>query len=120
MSPANNRIRRRDRERGQALAIMAIAMAAVLAGTAMVIDGGNAMAQQRGTQNATDAAALAGSTVIAQKMGGATRTDSNVVSAMSTAFSADASTMTTSYYIDFNKNVVGTVGRGGSIPSSAY
>ena len=49
---------------------MALSMTVILAATAMVIDGGNAMAQQRGTQNATDAAALAGALVIAEKMGG--------------------------------------------------
>jgi Flp pilus assembly protein TadG len=119
MSPLTPRSRTR-RETGQALVILAIAMSVVLAATAIVIDGGNAMEQQRGTQNATDAAALAGTLVIAEKLGGASRQDSDVASAMSSAFSGNASTMNTSYYIDFSRDVVGTVGRGGSIPREAY
>jgi Flp pilus assembly protein TadG len=107
------------RERGQALVFIALSMTVVLAATAMVIDGGNAMSQQRGTQNATDAAALAGAVVIAEKMGGETRTDSNVVSAMNNAFSGNEATMGTSYYVDGSQAIVGTVGRGGSIPSDA-
>jgi len=109
----------RSGDQGQALAIMAIAMTVLLAGGAMVIDGGNAMAEQRGTQNAADAAALAGAVVIAEKFGGETKADSDVVSAMNTAFTQNASSGNGSYYIDYSYNVVGTVGRGGSIPSNA-
>ncbi len=110
----------RRSEQGQALAIMAIMMTVILAGTAMVIDGGNAMAQQRGTQNAADAAALAGTLVIAEKMSGDSRTDADVVSAMTAAFAQNGGTsMGTSYYIDFGGSVVGTVGRGGGIPTEA-
>jgi Flp pilus assembly protein TadG len=107
------------REGGQALVFIALSMTVVLAATAMVIDGGNAMSQQRGTQNATDAAALAGAVVIAEKMGGSTRVDSDVRSAMLNAFSGNSATMGTSYYVDFGNNIVGTVGRGGSIPTDA-
>src|SRR5437868_13733568 len=109
LSSSRDSIHRRA-EGGQALVIMAIAMSAVLGGTALVVDGGNAMEQQRATQNATDAAALAGSLVIAQKMGGATERDAEVSNAMSYAFTNNASTMETSYYVDFDGNVVGTVG----------
>jgi len=104
---------------GQAIVVLALGMTVILAGAAVVIDGGNAMAQQRGTQNATDSAALAGAVVIAEKMGGATRSDADVVAAMSNVFSNNESTMETSYYISFEGTVVGTVGRGGSIPSDA-
>ena len=109
---------RRDGERGQALVIMAISLTVVLAGAAMVIDGGNAMAQQRGTQNATDAAALAGALVIAEKMGGDSRVDADVVTAMSQSFANNGSTMMgTSYYVAFDQTIVGTVGRGGASPA---
>ena len=109
---------RRDGERGQALVIMAISLTVVLAGAAMVIDGGNAMAQQRGTQNATDAAALAGALVIAEKMSGDLRVDADVVTAMSKSFSNNGLTMMgTSYYVAFDQTVVGTVGRGGTSQS---
>jgi hypothetical protein len=106
-------------EGGQALVFVALSMAVVLAATAMVIDGGNAMAQQRGTQNATDAAALAGALTIAQDMGGDDKVDADVQSAVLNAFSGNNASMGTSYYIDYDYGVVGTVGRGGSIPSDA-
>ena len=109
----------RERSAGQALVVLVISVAVLLGGAAVVIDGGNAMAQQRGTQNATDAAALAGALVIAQKMGGASVADSDVVSSMSSAYTNNSSTMNTSYYVSFGGDVVGTVGRGGSIPSAA-
>ena len=112
--------RGRPAQRGQAMVLLVLAMAVILGGAAIVIDGGNGMSQQRGTQNASDAAALAGVLVMAQKMGGMTKTDSDVVSAMTSAFTQNATTMQTSYYTDFYKAVVGTVGRGGAIPSNAF
>jgi Flp pilus assembly protein TadG len=108
-----------DRPRGQAIVVLALSMTVILGATAIVIDGGNAMAQQRGTQNATDSAAFAGAVTIAEKMGGASRTDLDVVNAMYTSFANNGSAMNTAYYINFDGTVVGTVGRGGSIPSDA-
>ena len=107
------------REGGQALVLLAISMTVLLVAAAMVVDGGNAMTQQRGTQNATDAAALAGALTIAQDMGGEAKVDADVRSAMLSSFSNNSATMGTSYYIDYQHNIVGTVGRGGSIPSDA-
>ena len=104
---------------GQALVVIVIGMTIVLGATAMVIDGGNAMAQQRQTQNATDAAALAGALTIAQDMGGESQSDNDVRSAMLDAFSENSALMTTAQYVDFDKNVLGSVGSGGSIPSDA-
>jgi hypothetical protein len=109
----------RRKSSGQALAVMTLCVAVVLAATAVVIDGGNAMAQQRGTQNAVDAAALAGAVVIAERMGGASRDDSDVEAAMEAAFTNNGSTMMTSYYVSFSGSIVGTVGNTGSIPGDA-
>jgi len=105
---------------GQAMVLLVLSLAVVIGGAAIVIDGGNGMNQQRGTQNASDAAALAGSLVLVEKFSGKTKVDSDVVTAMTGAFTANSSTMETSYYTDFNKVVVGTVGRGGAIPSTAF
>jgi hypothetical protein len=52
------------RQGGQALVVVVLALVALLAGVALVIDSGNAFAQQRGTQNAVDSAANAGSIVL--------------------------------------------------------
>ncbi len=112
-------MKRSDQPRGQAIVVLALSMTVILGATAIVIDGGNAMAQQRGTQNATDSAAFAGAVTIAEKMGGASRTDLDVVHAMYTAFTNNGSAMNNAYYITFDGTVVGTVGRGGSIPHDA-
>jgi Flp pilus assembly protein TadG len=109
----------RERQGGQALVFVALSMTVILGATAMVLDGGNAMAQQRETQNAADAAALAGAVVIAQDMGGDDQTDSDVRTSMLQSFNRNGTSMGTSYYVDDEYNIVGTVGRGGSIPDDA-
>lgn len=65
-------VRARERARGQVLVIFVGGLLAIIAGTALVVDGGNAMAQQRATQNGVDAAAQAGTVVIAQYLMGGT------------------------------------------------
>jgi hypothetical protein len=57
---------KRARTGGQALVVAVIAMIAIIAGMGLIIDGGNAFAQQRITQAANDAASEAGATVINQ------------------------------------------------------
>lgn len=52
--------RSRDDEGGQNMIIVALSMAAMLAMTALILDGGSVFVQRRSTQNAADAAALAG------------------------------------------------------------
>ena len=63
---------RTHRATGQALPLFAITLVALLAGAALVVDVGNVWANQRATQNATDAASLAGTTVLAQQLDGGT------------------------------------------------
>ncbi|MGC8634153.1 MAG: pilus assembly protein TadG-related protein [Candidatus Limnocylindrales bacterium] len=53
-------------QQGQTLPIVVGGLVALLALVALVIDGGNAWAQQRNVQNATDASAEAGATVLAK------------------------------------------------------
>ncbi len=60
--------RRRDGATGQALPILVGGMVAILALTALVIDGGNVWAQQRATQNGADAAAKAGAMILARRL----------------------------------------------------
>jgi hypothetical protein len=110
----------RRRQGGQAIALMAIGLSVSVLAAGMVVDGGNAMTQQRATQNATDAAALAGSVVIVEKLGGATRTDADVAEAVAEAFADNGAQMGSAQYIDFERNVVGTVGNGGAIPTGAW
>ena len=58
--------RTRSRPRGQILVVAVIAMISMIGGVALILDGGNAYAHQRGVQNGADAVANAGATVIAQ------------------------------------------------------
>ena len=59
-----NPFERMREESGQALAIVAIAMTTLLLAVGLTIDGGNAFAQQRATQNGGDASSLAGAVVL--------------------------------------------------------
>ncbi|HXG26925.1 MAG TPA: pilus assembly protein TadG-related protein [Candidatus Binatia bacterium] len=70
------------RERGQILVLFVLGLVAMVAGVALVIDAGIAYAQQRGTQNGSDSAANAGAVVLAQMLGGATKTDTDVAAAV--------------------------------------
>ena len=65
------------RERGQILVIAVLAMIALISLTALVLEGGNAYAQQRVVQNGADGAANAGAVVLAQRLGGSSRTDAD-------------------------------------------
>lgn len=56
---------------GQALVIMVVGFIAMLALAGLVIDGGNLWSQQRAIQNGSDAAAEAGTVVLAQELSGA-------------------------------------------------
>jgi Flp pilus assembly protein TadG len=104
--------RRKSREGGQILVLFALGLISLVAGVALVVDGGLAYAQQRGVQNGADAAANAGAVVLAQRLGGATKTDADVANAIT--FSSGQNQITpASYYtnvsaqpIDFSGNVV--------------
>ena len=85
----------RPRQRGQVLALFAFGALAMVAMVALVVDGGNAWSQQRITQNGTDAASLAGTTVIAQSLGGMDRTDADVFAEIDATATAMRSSWTT-------------------------
>ena len=120
----------RDRERGQLLVVFALGLVVFIAGVALVIDAGVAYAQQRGVQNGSDAAPNAGAVVLAQRLGGVTKTDQDVADAVS--FSAGQNlidqdayyTNVTGQPIDASGNPVAPVsavrvGATGTIPPNA-
>ena len=74
--------RSRAGERGQIIVVAALAMVAIIGGVSLVIEAGNAYAHQRVAQNGVDSIANAGATVLAERLGGAIRTDADVASAM--------------------------------------
>jgi Flp pilus assembly protein TadG len=79
--PARRRSRRSG-EHGQVLVLFTLGLIALIAGVALVVDGGTAFAQQRAVQNGADAAANAGATVLAVRLGGTPKTDADVQTAI--------------------------------------
>ena len=123
--------RNRSRASGQIIVIAALAMVAMVGGAALILEGGNAYAHQRETQNAADAVANAGATVLAQKLGGATRTDGDVLSAMAATSTANFLSSYTGIYTDVtghwltpggatttSRSAAAAIG-GGALPSNA-
>lgn len=113
-------LRRQPRETGQILALFALGLITMIGMIAFVVDGGNAFAQQRITQNGTDAAAEAGATVLAQRLGGATKTDRDVIDAITAIATAGDMEVANAEYTDVDGNLIGvTVGSlGGAAPPS--
>jgi catechol 2,3-dioxygenase-like lactoylglutathione lyase family enzyme len=131
--PALLRRGRRTRAPGQILVIFVLALIAIIGGVGIVIDGGNAMGQQRAVQNGSDASAQAGTVVLAQRlMGGSSNTgiagscpgssgnawDLEVCRAVYRAASDNDVTIEDAQYTDFKGDPIGTVG-GGSLPNGA-
>lgn len=112
---------RRRRDSGQALVIMVLALVAMLAMSALVVDGGNAFVQQRTTQNGADAAAEAGAVVLAQNLAGGGHSDQDVLAAVSASAAKNAITLSSALYTNVNGNslgiAVGSLGAG--MPPSA-
>jgi hypothetical protein len=111
---------------GQIVVLFALVLGVVILGVGVVIDGGNALVQRRGSQNASDFAALAGARVIASFIDGDTSngSDANVRSAISNAVISNGGVPITfgapngPRYVDGNGTLLGFVGTG-AIPSSA-
>lgn len=120
----------RDR-RGQIIVLAAIGIVTMIGFVALLVEAGNAYAQQRVTQNAADAAANAGATVIAQKLGGATKSDNDVALAVNAIAATNTLTATLAWYtdvtgrlLDINGAPVGSTATaapvgGGTFPPSA-
>lgn len=121
--------RSREGQRGQVLAIFTIGFLAFVAAIALVVDGGNAYARQRISQNGSDAAAEAGATVLAERLVGRSRSDNDVKAAIDgilgamdmSATSTTATDSSFAYYTDLDGNLLSTrVGAlGGAPPPSA-
>jgi len=123
------------------LILFVLAFFALIAGTAVVVDGGNVMAQQRDTQNGNDAAVQAGTVVVAQfLMGGSSVTgvtgtcptapvdlwDLEVCKAVYGSAAANGVTIPTvpdAFYVDFKGDPILSGGApmavgGGTMPKS--
>lgn len=108
---------------GQALVLVVLALVAMLAMAGLVIDGGNLFAQQRKTQNWTDAAANAGAIQLLRRLVGVpvppTGWDQQVVAAVNESIAVDGlESIVSTDYTDLSGDVVGPAGTG-SIPPTA-
>ena len=100
------------------LVLVVLGMIGMLAMAAIVVDGGNAWAQQRATQNGADSAAEAGAVVLVQQLSGANPTwtnaqwDSAVAGAVNAAASSAQNNLTSmqAYYTDVNGNLLTSAG----------
>ena len=82
---------RTTRSGGQALVVMVLAMLTIVTGLGLIIDGGNAGAQQQITQAGNDAASEAGAMVLTQNLAGATTPAGGSDGAVNTAVTGAAS-----------------------------
>ncbi len=97
-------LRTAEGQRGQALVIMVLALVVLMGVSGLVIDGGNAMANERGVQNGADAAAEAGALVLASRLAGATTPaggwDASINAAILSSAAANGVTVEAAYYTD--------------------
>jgi len=93
---------------GQVLVLLALGIVAMLAMVGLIVDGGNAFAQQRNTQNGADSAADAGALVLAQNAGVMvpTKSDTDVWNAITAAALSNNMTAGVAYYTDVAGNLL--------------
>ncbi|MDA8238061.1 MAG: pilus assembly protein TadG-related protein [Chloroflexi bacterium] len=114
----------RSGTRGQVLVLVAAGMVAVLVVVGLVVDGGYAFAQQRGSQNGADAAATAGALVIAQNLPfralgqAGTETDADVAAAVHLAATSNALGTVEAFYTDIDGNLLSPAVRVGDLGAS--
>jgi Flp pilus assembly protein TadG len=97
-------------QHGQILVLTALAMVAMISGVSLVVEAGNAYAHQRVVQNASDSVANAGATVIAERLGGAGKFDSDVKAAMDAMAAANGLDTYRAYYTNVFGQPLNTTG----------
>src|SRR5262245_55708818 len=116
-------IRDRTNERGQIIPLFALALLALVLGTAVVVDSGYGYAQRRETQNAADFAAMAGTRIVGEKLTGkpaGAGTAANVQSAIATVIAAHDAELVAAKYVDEHGNALANVAGAGTIPTKAF
>lgn len=114
---------RPGRRDGQALVLIVVAFVAMLGMTALVIDGGNAYAQQRRAQNWTDGAANAGAVQLLRRLVGVAGTEAEwhqrVTDAVNESVAPDGlDTIVQMEYTDISGNALPPDGDGSPIPDN--
>lgn len=96
--------------RGQVIVIAALAMVSLIGGIALVLEAGNAYANQREAQNGSDAVANAGASVLSERLAGLTKTDSQVAASMTTVATANGLSSHLGYYTDWTGQLLNNGG----------
>ena len=96
--------------RGQVIVIAALAMISMIGGVSLVVEAGNAYAHQRDVQNGADAVANAGATVLAQRLGGATKTDADVAAQMAALAGSNRLGSHAGWYTNVKGQLLDTLG----------
>lgn len=113
----------RSAQHGQALALFALALTAIVLGAAVVVDGGYAYAQRRQAQNAADFAAIAGTRVVGVALTGqpaGAGTATNVEGAINATLAANGAQLIRAQYVDETGTALGDVVGAASIPDDAF
>lgn len=128
----------RRHEHGQVLVLVAIALVAMLAVVGLIIDGGFVYAQQRDSQNGSDAASTAGALVIAHNLPfralgqAGPKTDGDVADAVETSTAANGLEDYQAWYTNLAGSLIDTAGNvvastasaaevgGGTLPAAAW
>lgn len=114
---------RRHQQSGQAIVIMTLAILGIVGGVGLIVDGGNAWAQQRITQAGNDAAAEAGAVVLSKMYSGQlaplTGWDAAVAAGVTTSATANGITVPTAYYTDICGTYLRSDGTRASGPADA-
>jgi Flp pilus assembly protein TadG len=99
--------RNRD-ERGQILIIVAAGLVVIIGMVALVIDGGYAFAKQRDTQNAADAIAEAGATMLMENLAGVSpaNTDADVLTAVDQVAGDNNTAVRSAYYTNITGDML--------------
>jgi Flp pilus assembly protein TadG len=118
-APPMRRVRSARPERGQILVLFTLALVGLLAMTGLVIEGGNLFGQQRIAQNGADAAANAGTIVIAQKLAGQARNGQDVLDAVAASTAANGLGAVTAEYTDAFGTPLGVPITADPIPAAA-
>ena len=100
----------RRAQRGQIIVVAALTMVALIGGVSLVLEGGNAYAHQRIAQNAADSVANAGATILAQRLGGGTQTDADVIAATDAMAAANHLDTYKAYYTNLTGGMLTPLG----------
>ena len=111
--------RRTRHQSGQILVVMVVGLVAMFAMVGLVVDGGFAFAQQRATQNGTDAAADAGAVTLAGGVGGTMPLDSAVLAAVNGAVANNGLASAIAYYTDVKGQLLTAAGTPTTVPALA-